>query len=385
MPIKMITTDQALAQACEVFASSPFVCIDTEFHRETTYYSKLALVQMADADTTVVVDVLAIQDLQPLKQLLKNTAVTKVFHAAYQDIEIFQHDLDCVPEPVFDTQVAAPLIGMNDQIGYAGLIKELLNIDLDKSQSRTDWLQRPLSEQQIEYAAHDVLYLAKAYVLLTQKLTELNRIDWLEEEFRELSNPATYVTTDADMWKKIKGVNKLHGQQLAILQAITSWRETIAKQRNKPRRRIIADDVLTDIARQRCDSAEQIMSLRSLRTSRFSRADAEQLAQAVQQSQSLPREDWPRLPSFQRTTVEQDAVVDILSALIKYYAHVHGISPLVIASRKHLEALVTGNSDIPLMHGWRKHHAGDQCADFLAGRFSLQVNQGQLQLNETSA
>lgn len=380
----MIASDQDLVRTCEAFAASPFLCIDTEFHRETTYYSKLALIQMADAHTTVVVDVLAIDNLDPIKALLQNTAITKVFHAAYQDIEIFLHDLDCVPDPVFDTQVAAPLMGMNDQIGYGGLIKELLQVELDKSQSRTDWLQRPLSPKQIEYAAHDVYYLAQAYVLLTEKLTELGRLDWLAEEFRELANPDTYVTTDADMWKKIKGVNKLHGQQLAILQAITAWRETTAKQRNKPRRRIVADDVLTDIARQRCDSAEKILALRSLRNSRFNRHDAEALAAAAKQGLSLSKADWPRLPAFTRTTVEQDALVDLLSALIKYYAHEHGINPLVIASRKHLEALVTGNTDIPLMHGWRKHHAGEQCEAFLHGRFSLQVSNGRLHMHELS-
>ena len=176
MDILYIDNAETLALACDQFRLSPFLCVDTEFHRETTYYPELALIQISNGQQTICVDPLALKQLQPLLALLNNPEITKVFHASQQDMEIFHHQFDVLPSPVFDTQIAAGLLGYGEQIGYAALIKTLLNVEVDKSQTRTDWLKRPLNHRQIQYAASDVYYLAKAYPIILEKLDDLNRL-----------------------------------------------------------------------------------------------------------------------------------------------------------------------------------------------------------------
>ncbi|MDQ1363673.1 MAG: ribonuclease [Pseudomonadota bacterium] len=378
MHIEYIDNFAALEQACAQLGQSPVVCVDTEFHRENTYYPELALIQLANTAHTYCIDPLAIKDLKPLQTLFANTDILKVFHAAWQDMEIFLHAFGNLPAPVFDTQIAAALLGMGEQIGYAALIQEYLGLDVDKSQTRTDWMQRPLSDKQIEYAGGDVYHLCKVYPMMAHQLHTLQREDWLADDFRALANPQNYIPHPPDMWRKIKANQKLRGIELAILQALAAWREITAQQRNKPRKRIINDDALIDIARQKPTSPAQIFSLRSMQGARLTQDDASTLIQCIEQAGQLPQDQWPKQPKFRKLGEDEDALADALTALLKQQAALHKINPASIASRKQLEALVTGERDIPLLQGWRIRHGGQILLDFLDGKTTLAVRNDKL-------
>lgn len=381
MHIKYVDNFADLEQACQLLGQSQTLFVDTEFHRETTYYPKLALIQLATTEHTFCVDPLTIQNLQPLQILFANANILKVFHAAWQDMEIFLHTFGTLPAPVFDTQIAAALLGKGEQIGYAALVQEYLGVDVDKSQTRTDWLQRPLNDKQIEYAAGDVYYLCKTYPLMAQQLHELQREDWLADDFRVLSNPQNYLPNPPDMWRKIKAHQKLRGVELAILQATAAWRETTAQQRDKPRKRIVSDDVLIDIARQKPTAVAQIFSLRSMQNARLSQDDALVLLQCIEHAKQLPPDAWPKQPKFRKLGEAEDVLVDALTALLKLQATAFKVNAGSIASRKQLEALVSGERDIALLQGWRIHHGGQTLLDFLDGKTTLSVQHDKLTLS----
>lgn len=378
MDIVYIDTNEALAIACDTIRLSKVICIDTEFHRETTYYPELALIQVSNGEKTCCIDPLGITDFTPFLALLTNSNVTKVLHACQQDLEIFNQLFNTLPSPMFDTQIAAGLLGYGDQIGYAALIKKELNIDIDKSQTRTDWMKRPLSRDQLMYAASDVYYLAKAYPKILEQLQSLNRLEWLHGDFSALCLPANYKVDTQAIWKKVKGNQKLHGVQLAILQAVAAWREETAQKRNRPRRRIVPDDALIDIARQKPDSAEKISRLRSLNKTRLNSEDASQLLQRMNNALHMPRDNWPKHVKRHKLNMREEALVDALSSLLKLKADEHRITPLNLASRKDLESLLQGQTDIPLMQGWRYAHAGQVIEDFLNGHSTLQTVSGEL-------
>jgi ribonuclease D len=380
MDIVYIDTNEALALSCDTIRLSKVLCIDTEFHRETTYYPELALIQISDGETTCCIDPLSITDFTPFVALLTNPLITKVLHASGQDLEIFNHLFNTLPSPMFDTQIAAGLLGYGDQIGYAALIKKEIDINIDKSQSRTDWLKRPLNRDQLLYAASDVYYLAKAYPKMVAKLDSLNRLEWLHGDFSALCLPAKYIVDTNHIWKKVKGNQKLNGIQLAILQALAAWREEKAQQRNRPRRRILPDDALIDIARLKPDSTDKIRRMRSLNKTRLNEDDAEQLLQRMKNAQRMTKEFWPKHVKRHKLNMREEAQIDALMALLKLKADEHHITPLNLSSRKDLESLLQGKTDIPLMQGWRYSHAGQVIEQFLDGKSFLQINAGELQL-----
>jgi len=380
MDIVYIDTNEALALTCDTIRRSKVIYIDTEFHRETTYYPELALIQVSDGEVTCCIDPLSITDFSPFLSLLTHPGITKVLHASGQDLEIFNQLFNTLPSPMFDTQIAAGLLGYGDQIGYAALIKKELDIDIDKSQSRTNWMKRPLNKEQLHYAASDVYYLAKAYPKIVAQLESLNRLDWLHGDFSELCMPAKYKVDTNNIWKKVKGNQKLRGSQLAILQAVAAWREEVAQQRNRPRRRIIPDDALIDISRLKPDSADKIKQLRSLNKTRLGSDDAAQLLQRMNDALNLSQDLWPRHAKRHKLNMREEALVDALIALLKLQASEHRITPLNLASRKDLELLIQGKTDIPLMKGWRYTHAGQIIEQFLDGNSFIQVCSGDLQL-----
>lgn len=382
MDIVYIDSNEALALTCDTIRLSKILCVDTEFHRETTYYPELALVQLSNGESTCCIDPLKITDFTPLLALFKNPSVTKVFHASQQDLEIFNHLFNTLPSPIFDTQIASSLLGYGEQIGYAALIKKELNIDIDKSQTRTDWMKRPLSDAQLLYAASDVHYLAKAYPKIVSQLVSMNRLEWLQGDFSSLCKPAHYQVDKLNIWKKVKDNQKLKGEALVILQALAAWREETAQIRNRPRRHILSDDALIDIARLKPDSVEKLTHLRSLNKSRITKEDAAQLIQRMTSALRMPKEQWPKHVKRHKLTAREDAFVDALSALLKLKADEHHITPLNLASRKDLENLLQGEADIPLMHGWRYTHAGQLIEEFLNGKCFLQACSGELTQNK---
>jgi len=367
----------ALTSLCEQLQGSEWLALDTEFIREKTYYPQLCLLQVATEQVIACVDPLVLEDLTPLLALLYDPAVTKVLHAAGQDLEIFFHLYNAVPAPVFDTQLAAALLGEGEQIGYAALVKSLLGVELDKSQTRTDWSWRPLSPEQLAYAADDVRYLCEVYRLQQAELTQRKRLDWLADDFRALCDPAQYRLDSQNAWRRIKAHQQLRGVQLAVLQALAAWREERASTDNRPRRWIVSDDALLEMARQLPRDAGRLKRLRGL-DDNFLERHGQTLLQLIQTARALPPERWPQPVPRKRLSPEQEALVDAMMALVRLRGAARAVSPQSLTSRKELEQWLLTQSDIPLMHGWRATLAGHDVQALLRGELRLEVRDGVL-------
>ncbi|GMR18861.1 MAG: ribonuclease D [Gammaproteobacteria bacterium] len=380
MTFLYIDTDNTLIETCQQLGESEFLALDTEFIRERTYFSQLCLIQIADENTVACIDPLAISNLSPLRDLLFSKKITKVMHATHQDMEIFFKLWGALPEPVYDTQIAATLLGMGESIGYASLVKKMLAVDLDKSHTRTDWSQRPLSPKQLEYAADDVRYLAQLYPVQKQKLQSLGRLEWLKDDFSALCLPDRYQTKPDDAWRKVKGIKKLKRKQLAVLQQLAAWREQQAVKRDKPRRRVVSDEALVDLSRLQPNRVSELSGFRSINEKTL-RSNGESLIGLVKSALALAPEKWPELPTRHPLTADEDALVDALAALLKLISADVRITASSIAARKDLENLVRGGRELDVLKGWRYQHAGQQLLDFLDGNLSLHTRDGKLRMS----
>ncbi|GAB4357765.1 MAG: ribonuclease D [Gammaproteobacteria bacterium] len=378
-----INTPEQLQAFCHRLQDAGWLAVDTEFVREKSYYAELCLIQVATGEQVACIDPLAIDDLSPLMALLYDPGITKVFHAARQDLEIFFDLNGRVPAPVFDTQIAATLVGLGEQIGYATLVAKLLNITLDKSHSRTDWRQRPLSEAQIRYAADDVIHLGAAYLRLREKLEKAGRLDWLEEDFAALCDRSNYVNEPDEMWRRVKGAGRLKGVQLNVLRHLAAWRETQARRANRPRRWILRDELLLDMARLRPDTPAALAKLRGMEARTVER-HGEELLRLIARASREPRAVWPTLPQAKPLSERQAATIDALMAIIRLCAAEAGVSAGSLASRGDLEQLIRGDDRCALLHGWRYPLAGRAATEWLAGRRMLCSEQGELKLLEVT-
>ncbi|WP_456374115.1 ribonuclease D [Thiolapillus sp.] len=380
-----IETAAQLHDFVKQMEDSPWLAVDTEFIRERTYYPRLCLIQVANEYTAAAIDPLALDNLEPLRELLLNPAREKVFHAARQDQEIFLHEWGALPQPVFDTQPAAALLGYGDQIGYGKLIQQVLGVELAKDHSRTDWSRRPLDKAQLRYALDDVIYLGQAYIKMKQALKKQGRLEWLKPEFESLSMEATYSLNPMEMWKKVKGRQHLKGIKLAVLQAVAAWREQQALARNLPRRWILKDDVLLEIARRAPVKTSDLEKIRGL-DANFIRHNADAVTKRIKKALELPKEQWPR-DRFRssRPTPEQEAILDMLSAALRIIALEAGLSPQAIASRKDLAALLNQEEKSPLLRGWRAQVAGIPLQELLQGKRQMHLEQGKLSFSNKDA
>ncbi|MBE9527183.1 MAG: ribonuclease D [Proteobacteria bacterium] len=379
MQINFIENKDQLINICQQFSQSEFLAVDTEFFRQTTYYSILALIQICDGKQIAIVDPLAIDDLEPLMDLLYNKEITKVFHSARQDMEIFYHLKGALPEPLFDTQITSALLGYGEQIGYAPLVKQLLNIELDKSQTRTDWLKRPLSKKQIAYAADDVKYLAKLYPLQYERLEELGRLQWLENDFNFLTDNATYAPSPDTIWRKTKGINRLKKQKLAILKLLAGWREELAIEQNRPRRRVISDDTLIGLCNNPPADAAELQEHHGL-SEKFLQYNQDIILSLVEQGLKTADKDCPRLPPIIKLSQNEEALADCMMAIVHLSANENNISPQCLCNRKEINALIKGQRDLNILSGWRNELAGKSLVDFLSGNSHLQCSSGQLEM-----
>lgn len=376
----MITTSEALKECCDELIDSPFLALDTEFLREKTYFPKLALIQIANESSTYVIDPLAIDKLDDFFTLVNNPEITKVLHSARQDYEIFFNLQGHLPKPIFDTQVAASLLGYGEQIGYANLIKNLLDIDVDKSQTRTDWTKRPLNNKQLDYAASDVIHLAKVYPMMLKRLEELNRTNWLDDDFEQLTNASTFQADKRSMWKKIKSANRLPAKKLSIVQELADWRESQAIAQDRPRKHVLSDDSIVDIANQQPDSVAGIREIRQINP-RLKEAEVKQLLNCVQIGLNKPESDWPKFDRKHKPSMEQSAIVDLLSVIVQIRAAENQISPAFICNKKDLVKIVCGDSDSPLYKGWRKQLVGESIKQFLFGNSNIHLKGNKLMLD----
>ncbi len=383
--IQYINTPDQLAKLCEQIKKEPWLALDTEFLREKTYYPKFCLLQIATPQWVACIDPIALPKLDELFDAIYNPAIVKVFHSCRQDLEIFYQLTGKLPSPIFDTQVAAPLLGFQDNPGYAMLVSSLLSINLNKAHTRADWSKRPLTEAQIEYAADDVIYLCQIYQIMVQKLTELGRIDWLKQDFAELENPALYTVAPEQAWFKIKGKNKLTGKQLSIIQTLAQWREKTAQSEDRPKSWLLRDELLFDMAKLQPETVEELANVRGINERAVNRYGQElcQLITAAKNRAPLPLNEKDR-PT--KKTQQQEAILDILTALVRIRAEENSLNPTILASRKDLEVLLFNDDDeCPILHGWRFTMAGRELIGLLKGKLLLGIESEKLVIIENDA
>ncbi len=374
----LITTTRDLADACERLARNAFVTVDTEFLRESTYYPLLCVAQMACLEEAVVVDALAPGlDLTPFYRLMANERVLKVFHAARQDIEIVWHQAQLVPHPVFDTQVAAMVLGYGDSISYDQLVQRVTGDTLDKSNRFTDWSRRPLTSAQITYAVSDVTHLRDVYLALSDDLTRRGRNSWVDEEMSILTSPDTYRADPETAWERLK-TRVRKPKELAVLMEVAAWREREAQARDVPRGRVLKDDVLGEIALQAPTTLERLGSLRSLPKG-FERSKwGQEIIEAVKRGIARDPKTLPRLERT-RSSANGSATVELLKVLLRMTSERHGVAAKVIATVDELEQ-IAGNdaADVPALKGWRREMFGDKAIALKHGRLALAIEKSRV-------
>jgi len=376
--MQLITTTNSLAEVCGRLQRHPFVTVDTEFLRESTYYPKLCVAQIASTDEAVVVDALADGiDLKPLFHLMADENVIKVFHAARQDIEICWHAAGLIPAPLVDTQVAAMVLGYGDSIAYDQLVQRITGDNLDKSLRFTDWTRRPLSEAQIAYAISDVTHLRDVYVKLDADLKKRGRTEWMREEMRVLTSPDTYRMEPEHAWQRLQ-TRVRKPKELAVLIEVAAWREREAQTRDVPRGRVLKDDVVGDIAVQAPTTIERLGNLRSLPKG-FERSKwGEAIIEAVKRG--LAR-DMKTLPKVERPkgAPNGQATVELLKVLLRMTAERHGVAAKVIATMDDLDRIAADDdADVPALSGWRRELFGEKALALKHGRLALAVEHNRV-------
>ena len=372
-----IDTPDLLNELCAKLSNAPWIVMDTEFLRERTYFPKFCLLQIAVPGLVACVDPLALESLEPLFEIIFNPAIPKVFHSGRQDLEIFYHLCGKLPSPVFDTQIAAPLLGLGEQVSYANMVTELLGVNLTKSHSRTDWTRRPLSPEQLRYAADDVIYLEQAYRLMLQRLEKLGRLAWLEGDFKELLDPANYQNPPALAWQRISGSNQLKSKPLSILQTLAAWREQTARSQDLPRGWVLKDDALLDLARQQPGNQDELKLVRGI-DERVVKRHGAVICRMIQEAAGQSPQNVEQKPRSGKKSLEQEAVLDLLTAVVRLRATQNTLNPTILANRKDLEQFLDGEPHARLLHGWRKSMVGDELIAVIQGELTLKIEDGRL-------
>jgi ribonuclease D len=376
--MELITTTDQLAAACVRLAQHPVITVDTEFLRETTYYPLLCVVQMASAEDAVVVDTLADGiDLTPFFALMNNEAVLKVFHAARQDIEIMVHRNGVVPHPIFDTQVAAMVLGYGDSIAYDQLVERVTGHRPDKTHRFTDWSRRPLTDEQLHYAVSDVTHLRDVFAKLDADLKKRNRSEWVSEEMKILTSPKTYDFHPERAWERLK-TRVRKPKELAVLMEIAAWREQEAQSRDVPRSRVLKDDAVGDIATHAPTSLDKLANLRSLPKG-FERSKwGSDIIAAVQRGISRDPATLPKLEK-PRGNGNGAATVELLKVLLRMTSERHAVASKVIATVDDLEQIaVDDNADVGALQGWRNELFGKDALALKHGRLALAMEKGRV-------
>jgi len=377
---------EALSEAVEALCSAPVVALDTEFMRERTYFARLCLIQMATTEASYLIDAIALEGkLEPLARVLGAPGVVKIVHAGSQDVEILLRATGSTVAPVFDTQIAATLAGFPTQVGYAQLVHDLLGVKIDKSDTFTDWSVRPLSEAQLVYAEADVLHLPAVYRLLHERLVREGRLGWLADDFERLADPATYEVDPREQYRRVKRASSLDRRSLAVLRELAAWRETEAQRRDTPKRWLISDESLIEVARRRPASAAELATIRGV-NDRVASRNASAVLAAIEAGMAVPDDELPRLPKRDRIPTDAQPVADLLNAVLRVRAREHGVAPGLIASRDDLERFAAGDREgHPLSSGWRHTLAGAELGAILDGVVSVRVVDGKLAVSPVDA
>jgi len=356
------------------------LCIDTEFHRESTYYAEFALMQIYGNGQCWISDPIVIDDLSPLWDILCSPDILKVFHAGRQDIEIMVKEAGRLPTPLFDTQVAAALLGYGQQVGFGNLVQRITKKNLPKGESFTNWKARPLNNKQLEYAADDVIWLMPIFQHLQQRLEATSRTGWLDEEQSVLTNPSTYAYDEANIFWRVKGVNKLKGRNLACVQALAAWRERGASQRDIPRRRLISDDALIEIARRDTLSINSMERMRGINAG-FIKRFGEEIIQVWQQGMDCNEADWPKQKARRHNHAGTDLRLEMLDTLVRLKAEDGEIAASILSSKSDLSELASWGyrckdepPELACLQGWRYELVGHDLLKLLRGEICLHLN-----------
>ncbi|MEM1391153.1 MAG: ribonuclease D [Pseudomonadota bacterium] len=382
-----IITQDALLDACDRLSQSDFICLDTEFHRETTYWPELCLIQASCPGFQVMIDPLAPTiDISPFLSLIAEESRVKVFHAARQDLEIFNRLIGHPPRPVFDTQIAAMALGIGDSISYDNLIQRILKTRLDKTSQFTDWTRRPLTEKQLKYALGDVTYLRDAYLKMVDRLEDLGRTDWARAEMTELESPLLYDTSPEKAWQRLK-LRKPQKEYAAIFAAVAAWREQMAQDFDKPRRRILKDDAIQEIADQKPRSEKAFDRLRAVPNGFMRSKYAAGLQDTVQAAIDNPDDFAPVLPKRRHNAETPAGAPEMLKVLLKAVSDEANIVPRLIANSADIEKLARGETgeEIAALSGWRFEVFGRKAQALLSGKLALSFEDTRVRLFELDA
>jgi ribonuclease D len=378
-----ITTTAELVAFCDKIKGQPFVAVDTEFMRETTYWPKLCLIQAAAPSAEACIDPLSEElDLEPFLEIMRDERVLKVFHAARQDVEIF-NNLQAMPKPLFDTQVAGMAAGFGEQIAYDALVRQMLKIDLDKSSRFTDWARRPLSDNQLTYALADVTHLAALYPMLRERLEKEGRIGWVTDEMADLTDPANYDVEPENAWKRLRP-RRHTAKYLAVYRAVAAWRERTAQLRDQPRGRILKDEAIDEIATQGPTDADGLDRLRSVPKgfsgSRFGPDLVASIREALKDPEAYaPVIERSRVPA----SPAAGAVVELLKVLLKARAEEAGVASKLIATVSDLEQIANDDqADVGALKGWRREAFGEDALKLKRGELALVLDGARVRVVE---
>ncbi len=377
----LITGTDALTALCTRLRAESFVAIDTEFMRERTYYPELCVVQLAGEHDVAVIDAQAEGiDLSCLGELLADTSVVKVFHAARQDVEIFLELYGVVPSPIFDTQVAAMVAGFGDQVGYDALVSATTGGHIDKAHRFSDWSARPLSSAQITYAAADVTWLGLVYQNLCERLERESRLDWVREEMGVLAEPGTYRADPDSLWERLRPRSN-NRRMLGLLRAATAWREREAQRINIPRQRLVKDESLLEIAASAPTTVEALSRIRGVTRGLAEGKTGAGLLAALREAAALPEDDLPAAPRNREGTRPSPALVSLLKVLLAAKCEHHNVAPRLLASSDDLDRLATEDApDIPVLSGWRREVFGEDALLLKSGGITLGVDGKRIKL-----
>lgn len=376
----LIDDDLQLKAFVKRCCTSPYMAIDTEFLREKTYYARLCLIQVAIEGEVAIIDPFAIKDITLLNDALTSPDIVKIFHASSQDIEILYHETGVVPRPVFDTQVAAALLGKSQQASYSSLVSSYCSVNLPKKDSFTDWSQRPLKDSQIRYAADDVVYLPQIYYDMVEVLNEKNRLHWLDEAFEEISSPEKYEIKPEERYRKLRRVNQLNAQQMAAAREFAAWRELKAQKINVPRKWIVSDEQIVEACRREARTIDELFMVRGMRES-LRAEDARQAVACIKKGLSCPKEQLPQVHEKPKNEHNVDIVVDLMNAVVHLRARENHIAPQTLAPQAELMKLARGHDDeCELLKGWRYKVIGKELKELLKGKFSLRIADGNLEI-----
>jgi ribonuclease D len=369
----LITTQDELVTFCNQVADSPYITVDTEFLRDKTYFPKLCLLQIASLDHDAVIDPLAPDiKLDPVFKLMQKAKLTKVFHAARQDIEIFYLLSKKIPTPIFDTQVAAAVCGYGESVGYETLVNQVVGAEIDKSSRFTDWSARPLSEKQLAYALSDVTHLRVIYEDLKAKVEKADRGSWIAEEHAYLSDPSIYQIAPEEAWKRLKFGN-MRPKNLAVLRELAKWRELEARKQDVPRGRIMKDEALIELASLMPRKEGDLTRMRSSEK-HMSKSKMQIVFKCVQTALDMQPGDYPQVKSRRKPSENITSAVAMLQLLLKVQADVHGIASSMVAGKDDMEQIALGKTETPALAGWRYDVFGQKAQALLQGKLKLSLN-----------